>query len=122
MVACAANASTLFLQFVWDYDADATLLIDGFYLYEDEQRVDLQIVPTDRTVQVPYIKDMQERQYYLTAFMGEEESGRSDVVTVPAHFATIPKVLTGSLKAKIVDQDGNVIWEIGGTMQLPPGQ
>ena len=92
------------LRFAWDYDMAAQAIIEGFRLYQDGQPLNIVITPADRTVETPYIEDRQARNYHLTAFAGNEESGPSDVVTVPAFFANIPRVIQGTFRFEIIEE------------------
>ena len=97
-----AKADTL--RFAWDYDAAAQAIIEGFRLYQDGQPLPVVIQPSDRTADTPYIEDRQARNYHLTAFAGNEESGPSDVVTVPAYFANLPTVIRGTFRFEIIEE------------------
>ena len=100
----AIPASADALRFVWDYTEEATAIIDGFRIYQEGEPLPNVILPTARTVETAYIKDRQARNYYLVAFSGDEMSGPSDVVTVPAFFANIPRVLQGTFRFEIIEE------------------
>jgi hypothetical protein len=101
LMAGPAAADTL--RFAWDYDAAAQAIIEGFRLYQDGQPLEIVIPPAARTVDTPYLKDRQARTYHLTAFDGMEESGPSDMATVPAFFANIPRVIQGTFRFEIIE-------------------
>ena len=99
----AGSAAADTIRFAWDYDAAAQAIIEGFRLYQDGQPMSVTIPPAARTVDTPYIEDRQARTYHLTAFSGTEESGPSDMVTVPAFFQGIPRVIQGTFRFEIIE-------------------
>jgi hypothetical protein len=89
------------LRFGWTYPSDP---VDGFKLYRDGSILEqVTIPPTARTVTVPRQTDKKSHAYHLTAFLGEIESGPSDVAIDTYTPKPVARV-EGTITIEIINQ------------------
>ena len=101
LVASQVEAAKV-LRFSWTYGVAEAAHLEGFRLYQNG--VPVQTVGKDaRMVETPYIEDREPRIYHLTAYTAEDESGPSDMITVPPYLRAVSRIASGTFTVEIIE-------------------